>query len=187
MKPLHIDFAPHSIARAVYLTPLFTWIILFVAVACWLGVAIKATALVKQRETLAMMLSETSARAQILLDERAARRLAANSFTIPEAQAVAINNAVAQLNLPWRDLFDALESATPGTIALLAIEPDAKKRLLKGTAEAKTGDGMIAYIEQLKKQPFFAGVLLTRHEINAQDPNQPIRFQFEAQWVEVMP
>jgi Tfp pilus assembly protein PilN len=187
MKPIHIDFAPRSIARTVYVTPLVTWIVIFAAVACWLGVTVKAVHLIKQKETLAAMLSEVSKRVQAQLDERAAKKQAANSFTIPERQAVAVNNAIAQLNLPWRDLFDALESATPATIALLAIEPDAKKRVLKGIAEAKSGEEMVAYIEQVKKQPFFVGVLLTKHEINEQDPNKPIRFQFEAQWVEAMP
>ena len=54
-------------------------------------------------------------------------------------------------------------------------------------AEAKTSDDMIAYIEQLKKQEFFTAVLLTKHEINEQDPNKPWRFQFEAQWVGATP
>ncbi|MGZ5819748.1 MAG: PilN domain-containing protein, partial [Burkholderiaceae bacterium] len=104
-----------------------------------------------------------------------------------EAQANAVNNAIQQLNLPWRDLFSAIESATPSTIALLAIEPDAKKHVLKATAEAKTSDDMIGYIEQLKKQGLFSNVLLAKHEINEQDPNKPIRFQLEAEWIEDAP
>jgi Tfp pilus assembly protein PilN len=101
---------------------------------------------------------------------------------VPEAQAAAVNAAVLQLNLPWRALYDAVQAGTPANIALLALEPDARKSLLRITAEAKTSDDMIAYVEQLKKSEWFSGVLLSRHEINEQDPNRPIRFQLDAQW-----
>ena len=101
---------------------------------------------------------------------------------IAEAQATAVNAAVAQLNIPWRDLLDAVESATPKDVALLSLEPDAHKDILRGVAEAKTSDDMLSYIEQLKKPGFFDIVVLTKHEINEQDPNKPLRFQFEAHW-----
>jgi Tfp pilus assembly protein PilN len=101
---------------------------------------------------------------------------------IPEAQAAAVNAAILQLNLPWRDLQDAVASATPQGIALLALDPEPRKRLLKITAEARSSDEMVAYIEQLKQQEFFVGAALVRHEINEQDPNRPLRFQVEAQW-----
>jgi hypothetical protein len=45
-----------------------------------------------------------------------------------------------------------MRAATPANIALLALEPDARKRSMKITAEAKTSDDMIAYVEQLKQQ-----------------------------------
>ena len=50
------------------------------------------------------------------------------------------------------------------------------------TAEARSSDAMIAYLEALKEQELFTGVALTRHEINELDPNKPIRFQLEAEW-----
>ena len=87
-----------------------------------------------------------------------------------------------QLNLPWRALHDAIGAATPPAIAMLALEPDARKRSMRITAEAKTSDAMIDYVEELKRQELFADVVLTRHEINEQDANRPIRFQIEAQW-----
>lgn len=145
-----------------------------------LGAAIAAFHLSKQRDTEEAELQ----RLQTELAKRTAPRPAPKRMVIPDAQAAAVNSAIAQLNLPWRDVFDAVESATPASIALLALEPDAKKHLVRGLAEAKSSDGMIAYIEQLKQQAFFGAVILTRHEINEQDPNQPIRFQFEAQWTE---
>lgn len=101
---------------------------------------------------------------------------------IPAAQAISANTAISQLNLPWRDVFLTIEAATPKTIALVSLEPDAKNSALKGIAEAKTTDEMIAYIEQLKKEDFFSQVQLLKHEVVELDPNRPYRFQFEVQW-----
>jgi Tfp pilus assembly protein PilN len=101
---------------------------------------------------------------------------------VPPAQADAVNAAVLQLNLPWRALHDAVQSATPAAIALLALEPDAKRRSLRITAEAKSSDDMIAYVVRLRGQDGFGAVALVRHEINEQDPNRPIRFQVDAAW-----
>jgi Tfp pilus assembly protein PilN len=98
------------------------------------------------------------------------------------AQAGAVNAAVLQLNLPWSALHDSVAAATPKNIALLALEPDARRRSMKISAEAKTSDEMIAYIELLKQQELFGAVSLLRHEINELDPNRPIRFQLDAQW-----
>jgi Tfp pilus assembly protein PilN len=98
------------------------------------------------------------------------------------AEAAAVNAVVMQLNLPWRDLRTAVRDATPPSVALLALEPDARKRALRVTAEAKTSEHMIAYVERLKQQALFESVVLSRHEINEQDPNRPIRFQLDAQW-----
>ncbi|EHP44247.1 hypothetical protein OR16_04697 [Cupriavidus basilensis OR16] len=99
-------------------------------------------------------------------------------------QVAAVNSAVRQLNLPWQRILQAIEAATPKEIALLALEPEAKRTALKGTAEAPTADGMLSYITQLKTQRTFHNVLLTRHEVNDQDPMKPFRFQFEVYWRE---
>jgi hypothetical protein len=77
---------------------------------------------------------------------------------------------------------DAVQAATPATIALLALEPDARKSSVRITAEAKNSDDMIAYVEALQRVEWFTTVLLARHEINEQDANRPIRFQIDAQW-----
>lgn len=184
MKTIGIDFAPRSTARTLRLAHPLSWLLILLACAAWIALGMRASTLVKEQEALAAALRQVSEQAQARQAEREANKRAAASVVISDTQAAAVNSAIAQLNLPWRDLFDAIESATPASIALLAIEPDAKKRVLKGTAEAKSSDEMIAYIEQLKRQEFFTGVLLVRHEVNQQDPNKPVRFQFEASWME---
>jgi hypothetical protein len=64
---------------------------------------------------------------------RCARRWRAHQ----RAQADAVNAAVMQLNLPWRALHDAVAAATPASIALLALEPDARKRACASPPSAK--------------------------------------------------
>lgn len=187
MNRIDIEFAPCTVQRVLRQTPPASWLLLLASAALWIILSITAIHLHNQKNTNAKNLSQVMREAQNRLDAQNARKQAASKVIIPEAQAVAVNKAIQQLNLPWRDLFSAIESATPATIALLAIEPDAKKHVLKATAEAKTSDGMIGYVELLKKQGLFSNVLLTKHEINEQDPNKPIRFQLEAEWIEDAP
>jgi Tfp pilus assembly protein PilN len=181
MKPVRIDFAPWTVRRALARTSVLT-LLLGGAGVLLCGLALFNGNTARQKSNA---LATDLGRVQKRLADRTAQVPALKKLVIPEAQGNAVNQAIAQLNLPWRDLLDAMEAATPPTIALLVLEPDAKKRALKGTAEAKSSDDMIAYVEQLKQQPFFAAVALTRHEINEQDPNKPVRFQFEAMWGEV--
>lgn len=183
MNPLRIDFAPRTLRRALVRTRLLTW--LCGAAGTVLCIAAAATIVDQADKNKAGKLALRQVEAS--LAERAARKAPPRKIAIPEAQAKAINAVILRLNLPWSDVLDTIEDATPASIALLSLEPDAKKHLLKGVAEAKSSDEMIAYIEQLKKQELFERVLLTRHEINEQDPHKPLRFQFEAQWKEPKP
>jgi Tfp pilus assembly protein PilN len=79
-------------------------------------------------------------------------------------------------------LFDAVQLATPVDVALLSLEPDTDKNVVRITAEARDSDVMVAYIEQMQRQELFSSVFLVRHEINELDANHPIRFQLDAQW-----
>ena len=182
MKPIRIDFAPPSLRRVLFhLQPALLAGAVLGLLLC-LGAAIAACQLVRgQRGHAAQVRQEQERQERQAFLARAVPALA--KTLIPPAQAAAVNGAILQLNLPWRELKDAVAAATPATVALLALEPDPKKHLLKLTAEAETSDDMLAYIQELKAQEFFSGVLLTRHEINAEGANQPIRFQVEAQWV----
>jgi hypothetical protein len=54
-------------------------------------------------------------------------------------------------------LHDAVQAATPASIALLALEPDARKKSsVRITAEAKSSDDMIAYVERLQQEDWFS-------------------------------
>lgn len=180
MAPLRIDFAPPSFGRTLMRASARAWGGGIVGLTMCITAALAAADLLSERAGAEAEMQNIRSR----IAEQTARKPTQRSMVITDAQAHAVNTAVAQLNLPWRDVLDAIEAATPGTIALLTIDPDAKKLLIKGIAEAKNSDGMIEYIEKLKRQPFFKDVILTRHEVNEQDPNKPLRFQFEAYWAE---
>lgn len=178
MSQLPIDFAAPSLQRTLHRTSARAWVLAAVGLALCSGAAVLGARLLARQQTDDALLAAAQARASVPV----VVAVASTGPRISEQQAAAVNAAVMQLNLPWRALQDAIGAATPPAIAMLALEPDARKRSMKITAEAKTSDAMIAYVEELKQQELFAGVALTRHEINEQDPVRPIRFQIEAEW-----
>ena len=178
MTRLDIDFAPASWQRSLTRVHPLSWCLLALALVFGVVILTKAEKILRQQQEQQQELQ----RKQTRLFQRAPPPPPVPRRTTPETQARAVNLAVLQLNLPWRDLLNALEDGTPKTIALLSIEPDAKKQSLKGVAEAADSDAMLDFISQLKQQSFFDQVNLSKHEINEQDPNKPLRFQFEARW-----
>jgi len=180
IKPLRTDFAPHSVKRSVLLTQPMTWLVGAIGVLVCAGAAASAFHLIKQTQIYSTDVATIQAKHSAQQKHQSPPKV----WAIPDAQAIAITSAIEQLNLPWRDVLDAIESATPANVALLSIEPDARHHVVKGMAEVKTSYEMLAYLEMLKKQEFFGRVVLTKHEINTQDTNKPYRFQFEAQWVQ---
>jgi len=178
MNGLPIDFAAPSLRRTLHRTGTRTWVLAAFALLMVLAAGLLGWRLLAQQRLDAARLSAALARANVPV----VAQVAPHQPLISEQQAASVNAAVMQLNLPWRALHDAIGAATPPSIAMLALEPDARKRSMKITAEAKTSDDMIGYVEELKRQELFAGVALTRHEVNELDPNRPIRFQLEAEW-----
>jgi len=86
------------------------------------------------------------------------------------------------LMIPWGDVLSALESSALDDLALLAIEPDAKKRQLKITAEAKNKDILFSYLEKLEASDELANVYLLKHEVVEDVDQHPIRFVAVATW-----
>jgi len=86
------------------------------------------------------------------------------------------------LMIPWGDVLNALEAAALNDLALLAIEPDAKKRQLKITAEAKNKDILFSYLEKLEASNELTNVYLLKHEIVEDVDQHPIRFVAVATW-----
>jgi hypothetical protein len=109
-------------------------------------------------------------------DAQAAR---SREAVLTPAQREAWGRIVGQLNTPWSDLMDALETATPDDVAVVAIEPDTRQGRVRLQVEARSLDTLLAYARQLEALDTFHGVALLKHETNDQDPNRPVRLMIE--------
>lgn len=92
------------------------------------------------------------------------------------------NEILQQLALPWGALFKVLETSNEKEIALLSIQPDAGKRVLRLAGEAKNFDALLAYIARLEQSPMLHQVYLASHELRLQDAEKPVRFALVANW-----
>ena len=93
------------------------------------------------------------------------------------------NEVLLQLALPWDDLFKAVETSDDDKIALLSIEPDAQKQLVRISGEARSLDCMLNYVRLLQESGLLSEVNLKNHQIYQQDPDKPIRFSLVAAWI----
>lgn len=177
MKRVRIDFAPSGLRRTLLRAPLAARVAAIAALALCAFALVQVLDYREAREEVDAQLAALQARAAVPMAVPAAPRA-----PVGEQEALAVNAAIAQLNLPWRALHDAVRAATPPNVALLALEPDARKRLLRITAEAKNSDDMLAYVGRLEREAWFGSVTLVRHEVVEQDPNRPLRFQLDAAW-----
>ena len=101
-----------------------------------------------------------------------------------QGEAVARSNEVArELSRRWDRVFLALESAKAPDVALLAIEPDPRKGVLRVTAEAKGKNAMLDYVNRLQAAQSLQRVMLESHEVMAQVPEKPVRFVVTASWM----
>lgn len=178
MKRARIDFAAGSWRRQLYRSSPWSLALLGMALLCCALVAWQAQAWLSRQDELTALQAALAARSRA----PAPVQPKAPQPALTPAQTTAINEVIHQLNLPWADLGEALAEATPASIALLSLEPDARRRMLRLSAEARTSDEMLAYVARLQQSDVFRTVTLTRHELVERDPNRPLRFQVSAQW-----
>lgn len=87
-----------------------------------------------------------------------------------------------QLRLPWTQLLAILEAYPSRQVALLAIQPDTRKRTVRISGEARHLKAVLAYLRYLEDSPVLSRVYLQSHEIQAQVPEKPVRFSLLAVW-----
>lgn len=181
MKRTRIDFAPPGLRRTLFRAPpRIVYLVPAILALCIPALMAAGRYLERQEELDALQAALAARNAPVA--PLAAPAVAAPKIAVAPAQANAVNAAVMQLNLPWRDLAAALGEATPASVALLALEPDARRRTVRITAETRGSDGMLAYVARLQAEEWFSSVALVRHEVMEQDPNRPLRFQVSVQW-----
>lgn len=131
-----------------------------------------------QQHGLALDLTQALDRHQA---RQGARRLSAPPAVTVE-QAKAHNTVVHQLNIPWTDLWNALERHADPQVAVLAMDPDASRRVIRVLAEAKDAETVIRFAQVLADDPSFGGLRLRQQETNEADANRPVRLSFELRW-----
>lgn len=92
------------------------------------------------------------------------------------------NSVIRQLALPWENLFRALEDVRNEKVAILSIDPNAQKGVVKISGESKTTKEMLDYVRSLQMQGTLSNVFLANHQIQERDPEKPVRFTLTANW-----
>ena len=94
-------------------------------------------------------------------------------------------NAVLQvMNVPWGELFAAIESAEDSTVALLAVQPDPRSRSVLIGGEARSLPAVFAYMGRLEHTSRLRDVVMVNHELKSKEPGQPVGFTLSAGWRE---
>jgi hypothetical protein len=95
------------------------------------------------------------------------------------------NAVLAQMNVPWSNLFAAVESAQNADVAVLSAQPDVRERVIALGGVARNLDAVLAYMERLERTQRLEHVVLASHEVKVREPGQPVAFELTARWVEV--
>ena len=152
--------------------------------ALLLGVAMAVQMIIHYQELL-----DRAARLEAQLGTLSAPRRAGDAGAREarkQGEAIARANEVAHgLARRWDRVFLAIESASAPDVALLAIEPDPRKGLVRLTAEAKGKNAMLDYVDRLQAAQPLQRVMLEQHEVLAEVPEKPVRFVVSAAWVAV--
>jgi Tfp pilus assembly protein PilN len=173
-----MEFGPSNLAALAWrLTPI-AWPFLmvglvFVGVAGWRLWAM-------QQET--QVARQVAVNAEIKARANAASAQRNTEPPVSPTQAALVNAAVQQLNVPWGELLDGLESAGSRKVALLEVRVEPQAKRLLGTAEVADYPEIFAYLQRLKREAIFTSVVLSSHQINENDKQKPYRFEFTLIW-----
>jgi hypothetical protein len=105
-----------------------------------------------------------------------------DSLSPKDARAAKAAAAILRdLSVPWPDLMATFESAARSNVALLAVEPASNRNEVRFAGEAKSSEAMFDYLDALRGETL-REVTLVSHQVQAQTPGTPIRFQGQALW-----
>lgn len=155
----------------------------------WLGIGllvIVAIAMAKMLHVHASSLREAELlETRIVQFERGAggakeERVPVSEATLREVRQA--NDVIDQISLPWERLFKSVEAAANNKVALLGITPDQKGGTVEVSGECADLQVLFDYVKRLDQQVSLGQVYLLNHQINAQDPQRPVRFTITASW-----
>ncbi len=94
----------------------------------------------------------------------------------------AVNEAIAEIVLPWTAIFKMLEATNNDAVKLLAVEPNIKKQTLRISAVAMDVDSMMAYVDSLIQQKMLKSVALVSQESAEVNGQSAVHFVVETAW-----
>jgi Tfp pilus assembly protein PilN len=154
----------------------------------WLGLlllifgATGLTYVTLQTRVLSGQIDLAEARLEVLAKRGKVQPAAPIDPQILQQEVRQANDILQQLTLPWDALFQTLESTGNKQIALLAVQPDAAKHVVRLSGEAKNFNVLLGYIARLERSQVLNHVYLTSHEVRTQDAEKPVRFALIANW-----
>jgi len=150
----------------------------------WIGLALLAAALAVAAQAVIRyrdIQQERAALAASLDLLEAGPRLARPvSAARPEEEAAGIESVLRRLALPWPQMIESVESTASPQVALLQLQPEPERRLLRLTAEAGTPEAMLEYLRRLGESKALTDVHLVSHQIQRDDPSHPVQFVAQA-------
>jgi hypothetical protein len=85
-----------------------------------------------------------------------------------------------QLTLPWPDIIRTIEEAATRDVAVLQMQPDALRRELRLSAEARNQDMMLEFLRRLASAKALGDVHIVSHQVQMEDPQRPLQFSILA-------
>jgi Tfp pilus assembly protein PilN len=174
MRPLMLDFQPRRRS-----SPL-GWSLLAAGVVLALTCTVIQQHLSEQAEQQQGHLQTAQ---RVLTGDSGTKVSLTPAETREQAQNLAEMRKVSQqLRRPWERLFATLEAMPRENVALLTLTPDARKGQVRISAEARDLDAMLDFHRRLEASDELSDVSLLSHEIVANVPEQPVRFNLSATW-----
>jgi hypothetical protein len=94
----------------------------------------------------------------------------------------ASNRVLQALEQPWFTLFDDVERAAIDGVALLALEPDAQKKTVRITGEARDLDVLSTYVDRIGAARSLRDLRLMQQELHGPPERARLRFIISARW-----
>jgi len=149
----------------------------------WPGVVVLAVALAlaawltdRYREAR-VEVARLETQSGLIVPERPAKPIPKEKVEEEARNAEAV---VRQLTLPWATLIGTIEQAATREVAILQLQPDAETRLLRLTAETRQREAMFDFVRRLGASQGLADVHLVSHQVQREDPQQPVQFSIQA-------
>jgi Tfp pilus assembly protein PilN len=156
------------------------YLVLFISLVLTIVMVVNYSSISRENANLSTLIEKIEGRAQ------PNKGAFSGSQLNPEQQKELVafsNQIINKLNLPWGDLFQSLGKAHSDEVALLGIEPNIKKGVVKLSGEARNFKAMFDFMRDLNTKSGMKKVYLIEHKVNEQDPDRPIHFTLEASWI----